>query len=252
MRVVGHAFYITKHGSVPLKLIPPYGHVDPSEHHGVYADICNVDEGEKVYLGLKGGGECADYEVTAEWFQGPCEEMEFNAATLASANAASDVVDLQPHHFKLGSCELDSYVDYRITVTEEDSHHLNLEIQLEDLSDEFYTSALSMYLYRGSIPKDRQTEHFTDFTNDGTYGLAVSVNDLKSGGTSISIWMKQRSSQLNRSTPVCLISCRILHCSTLSCQTDFVQNVRPRPPADQTRRRLITRCAVRPQYGPRG
>ena len=192
---VGDAFYITKHDSVPLKLIPPYGHVDPSEHHGVHADICNVNEGEKAYLGLKGAGECADYEVTVEWFEGPCEEMAFNAAALAStAEAGSDVVDLQPHHFELGSCDTDSYVHYRITISEEDSHHLNLEIQLEDLSKAFHTSALSMYLYHGSIPKDRQTEQFTDFTNDGTYALAVSVIDLKSGGAyhvPISDWTKQ-------------------------------------------------------------
>jgi hypothetical protein len=154
-----------------------------------------VDEGEKAYLGLKGGGECADYEVTVEWFEGPCEEMAFNAASLASAvETSSDVVDLQPHHFELGSCEHDSYAHYRVTIPEEDSHHLNLEIQLEDLSKAFHTSALSMFLYHGSIPKDRETEHFTDFTNDGMYALAVSVNDLKSGGTChvpISDWIKQ-------------------------------------------------------------
>ena len=183
LHTVGDAFYITKHDSVPLKLIPPYGHVDTSEHHGIYADICNVNEGEKAYLGLKGGGECADYDVTVEWFEGPCEEMEFNAATLAlAAETASDLIDLQPHHFEFGSCEPNAYVDYRIAISEEDSHHLNLEIQLEDLSKAFDTSALSMYLYHGSISEDRQTEHFTDFSKDGTYGLAVSMNDLQSGG----------------------------------------------------------------------
>lgn len=178
----GDAFYITKHGSIPLQLIPPYGHVDPSAHHGIHADVCDVAEGEKAYIGLKGAGACTDYEVTVEWFDGPCEEMEFNDSTLAAiAEAASETLDLEPNHFELGSCERNSYVDYRFTVSEEDTHHLNLEVMLEDLSKTLDTSALGMYLYHGSIPEDRQTEHFTDFTHDGTYALAVSVNELRVG-----------------------------------------------------------------------
>eukprot|EP01044_Picomonas_judraskeda_P001184 COSAG03_NODE_65_length_15137_cov_3.350446_6_plen_879_part_00 len=178
----GDAFYITKHDYVPLKLVPPYGHVDSSAHHGVQTDVCNVAEGQKAYIGLKGAGECADYEVKVEWFEGSCEEMEFNDATLEAIVAvASDVVDLEPDHFELGSCEPNSYVDYRVTISEEDSHHLNLEIQLEDLSKTLDTSALGLYLYQGSIPEDRATEHFRDFTKDGMYALAVSVNDLQAG-----------------------------------------------------------------------
>ena len=56
----GDAFYITKHDSVPLKLIPPYGHVDTSDHHGIHVDVCHVNQGENAYLGLKGGGAGAD------------------------------------------------------------------------------------------------------------------------------------------------------------------------------------------------
>ena len=63
----GDAYYITKHDSVPLKLIPPYGHVEHGEHSGIHTDSCDVAEGEHVYIGLKGARECVDYEVTVEW-----------------------------------------------------------------------------------------------------------------------------------------------------------------------------------------
>jgi hypothetical protein len=116
----GDAFYITKHAHVPLKLIPPYGHVDPGEIHGVHADVCDVAEGEKAYIGLKGAGECADYELKVEWFEGSCAEMEFNDATLeAIVDTSSDVVDVERNHFELGSCEPNSYVHnpfYKISV----------------------------------------------------------------------------------------------------------------------------------------
>jgi hypothetical protein len=85
--------------------------------------------------------------------------------------------------FQYGSCEANSYVDYRVTISEQDSHHLNLEIQLEDLSKSLDTSALGMYLYHGSVPEDRRTGHFTEYSHDGTYALAVSQNDLEAGGT---------------------------------------------------------------------
>jgi hypothetical protein len=91
----GDAFFITHHGTVPLKLIPPYGHVDSSAHLGVQTNVCDVADGEKAYIGLKGAGECADYEVTVEWFEGSCAELEFNDTTLkAIVSKASDVVDL--------------------------------------------------------------------------------------------------------------------------------------------------------------
>ncbi len=93
----------------------------------------------------------------------------------------------EPNHFELGSCEPNSYNDYRVAISEEDSHHLNLEIQLEDLSKTLDTSALGMYIYQGSIPEDRATQHFVDFTHDGTYALAVSLNDLQSGAYYISV-----------------------------------------------------------------
>lgn len=175
----GDAYYITQHGSVPLKLIPPYGHVDASDPNGIITDACNVSQGGRAYIGLKSTRGCADYEVSVEWFEGPCEPMEFDAAV---EDRVFRPVELQPHHFVLGSCEPHSYVDYQLAISEEDARHLNLEFELEDLSKTLDTSALAMYLYRGSIPEDRRTEWFSDFTNDGTYSLAVSMLDLQPTG----------------------------------------------------------------------
>jgi hypothetical protein len=94
----GDAYYITKHDSMPLKLIPPYGHVDATDHHGIHTDACDVEDGEKVYIGLKGAQECADYEVTVEWFEGECHEMPFDDSSLtATAEAASGTIELDPH-----------------------------------------------------------------------------------------------------------------------------------------------------------
>ena len=79
------------------------------------------------------------------------------------------------------SCTPAAYNDYTITISEELSHHLNLEIQLEDLSKSLDTSSLGMYLYFGGIPEDRLTNLYSDFTHDGTYALAVSQNNLQPG-----------------------------------------------------------------------
>ena len=167
---------------MPLKLIPPYGHVDAGEHHGIHTDSCDVAEGERVYIGLKGSNRCADYEVNVEWFEGECHEMPFDDSSLvATAEAASGAKELQPHHFEYGSCTSNSYQDYRLTISEELSRHTNLEIQLEDLSQSLDTSALALYLYHGGITEDRRTEHYSDFTHDGTYAVAVSQNDLQPG-----------------------------------------------------------------------
>lgn len=178
----GDAYYITKQSSVPLKLIPPYGHVGASEHHGIYAESCNVPEGERVYIGLKAGRVCADYEVYVEWFDGECNEMPFDEATLYSSDeAASGARELQPHHFGYDSCKPNEYNDYTVTISEEMASHTNLVIQLEDLSKKLDTNALGMYLYHGEISEDRSTEHFVDFTHDGIYELAVSKVDLQQG-----------------------------------------------------------------------
>ena len=55
----GDAHYLTRHSYAPLKLVPPYGHADASSGT-TNLDVCNIHEGEVVYIGLKGGAECRD------------------------------------------------------------------------------------------------------------------------------------------------------------------------------------------------
>ena len=66
---------VVRHGYVPLKLVPPYTHVG---HHDYEADtqVCNSLPGEKVYLGMLGGGHAASYEIIASELPvgAPCTE----------------------------------------------------------------------------------------------------------------------------------------------------------------------------------
>jgi hypothetical protein len=183
----GDAHYLTRHAYAPLKLVPPYGHTDSHDHDGVKVEVCNIGD-EIIHFGLKGGAKCAEYELHVELFtEGPCHELEHSTADL-SLSTGSSITVLYPDHFMYGSCDANGFVDFKLEVDEYVALHKNLLFEVEDRAEELNPTGLGVFLYHGSaIPDDRRTEHSQQYTSDGIYAVAVSVNDIKPGTFFLSV-----------------------------------------------------------------
>ena len=55
---------VVRHDYIPLKLVPPFVHVGENQTEED-TQVCNSLPGEKVYLGMLGGGHAASYEIIA-------------------------------------------------------------------------------------------------------------------------------------------------------------------------------------------
>ena len=122
----------------PMKLAPPYLEVIEGESHASI-DMCGCEDAaqEHSYLALVGGRHCASYEVRAtditDITDGPtCHELAHSSSNGETA-AQTWATEMSPHHFEYGSCTMDEYVDFSLTLDESD-YHYNYLIEVEDLS----------------------------------------------------------------------------------------------------------------------
>jgi hypothetical protein len=184
----GDLFYLTRHNYPPIKLIPPFRATAAEEQFatGEYTavELCNVEVG-RHYLGLRGGSHCSEYEIEVEVFydhEGNCTEMEHDTALQTSEEATTVVLD----HFMLGSCSPGAYVDFFIHI-DPDQESNNMIIEVEALTDDMDPHVLGLYLYEGSIPADRQTERYSESSNDNAYSVGINYHDLRAGDYFVSV-----------------------------------------------------------------
>ena len=171
----GDVDIVVRHNLIPLKLVPPFTHVDAADYEAD-TQVCHTEPGETVYLGLLAGHHCASYEISVSIIpEGlPCAEPPHAARGANSTTAAQLVVD----HFKLGSCAPNGWFDMYVDVTEHAMHD-NLLFELEDLGDTGTLDAVSIYLWADSIPLSRKSEYFVTRSYGGTYSLSVSMHEFE-------------------------------------------------------------------------
>ena len=205
-------FRITKHGGdgsvmvrhgasfdeAPLKLAPPYAHMDESVHH-TYVEYCNASDAvvtnDHVYVMIVGGEHCMSYEIVAEDEPNEvCVGMGHGDGTTGDYIQAKSV---GLHHFEYASCTGDEWVDFSLYARAED-YHYNYLIEVEDLTAATTTSdptALGLYRYDYTIPVDRETEYKMERSVDGIYSLAVNRHTFHEGTTYLSVHCNKVGSQ---------------------------------------------------------
>lgn len=168
----GDVYYMGRHHSAPIRLAPPYGHINYLEamesHTALELNICNMEAGTH-YIGLYGGDACANFEISMELVDGAeeCHEISHDAA-LVLAKEKERLVALRPHHSQAGSCEPHTYTDFWLECSEAQAGS-NLVVQVVDGLENVDTEAISVHMYYGSIPKDRVTMRYDDSGEEHVY-----------------------------------------------------------------------------------
>ena len=176
----GDVSYMTSHENPPLKLRPPYRTVDSKQvaaGHRTETSVCNADRG-KTYLALRGQQHCAQYDVYTKFVNhsSTCEEL----VNECRADCMQQCDELQLEHFIYDQCEAGSWLDYKLQITTPQAKS-NMVVTVEAIGTTRTPEALSVHMFKGSIPTNRQTEHRTQYAPDYVWGLGVSANDLKTG-----------------------------------------------------------------------
>ena len=100
--------------------------------------------------------------------------------------AANLQVNLVPGHTTAGSCEPGQFSDYYLYVDEKHKED-NLVIEVQDKLVDLDPTAISVYLYQGSIPSDRQSQRRSLFSGNHIYSVTVNMWDLKVGEYILSV-----------------------------------------------------------------
>jgi len=188
----GDLFYLTGLEYPPLRLIPPFAHTSAGKqlamHVAASANVCNIHETGEYYLGLRGGSVCAEYDLYAY--------VNDHSDSCVGIQQDASIANYHDHHlhvahFTLGSCEAGETVDYVIEIDEEDSEK-NMIIEVELLDDEIIFDAVLVRMYGpvDSIPIDRKTEYFNDFSSENLWTVSLSEYDLKPGKYYVTVMCK--------------------------------------------------------------
>lgn len=150
-------------GVVPVKRVPPFLNMHKARLDG-NVSMCGVEPGERVYVGMLGGSECASYEVVVTM------EEDTLGSGRKGCNDELTQADLLPEEAKLGSklvpdtlqlghCTPYAWSDWYIPVSMEDQLD-NLIFELVDNAEGEGDNpeAVSVHLFRNGIPQDRRTE----------------------------------------------------------------------------------------------
>uniref|UniRef100_A0A7S1X342 Uncharacterized protein n=1 Tax=Tetraselmis chuii TaxID=63592 RepID=A0A7S1X342_9CHLO len=172
---------ITADNHAPLFLSPPLSHVSAEQtttDGPTELSFCDVRPGGLHYLGVVGSGtHCAQYTISATYKAGgSCEEVTMNSN---SESQTGREVDLELRRFSRGHLEPLQTVDYRFIVPQ--SAHYNLLVVLQDDSLGFNPTAMSLRMYKGSIPADRATELYSERSSNGVYSLGIDAWELTPG-----------------------------------------------------------------------
>jgi hypothetical protein len=177
------------HGYAPIKLVPPFFFLGPGTDD-ITVDICDVGlnhgEAETVYLGLLGSEGCALFDVVAHtYIGGNCTELR----SFESKDETEGSLEMELEHFTYSSCSPGGFTDHYIAITDSQAHD-NIIFEVEAICDSSDPSALSVFLYEGTIPANRESERRAETASNGIYSVAVSSIDVKAGTYFLSVRCK--------------------------------------------------------------
>jgi hypothetical protein len=173
----GDFFYLTRHEQPPIKLIPPYSHMNSSTVDA-YAQVCNIEAG-KHYIGIRGGHHCAKYDVEITVFDNvahpnsKCEETKH----FIDQSAVGSATQLKLDHFAHAYCDPFSWADFYLEVDSAHAQH-NIIFEVEDLAETRNPVSLSVHVFSGHIPVDRQTENRAEASVHSLFTIYKNYLDL--------------------------------------------------------------------------
>lgn len=138
--------------SDPVALGRPY-YTIAAPDLGVNVDLCDVDADVTQYVGLRGGGECASYNIMADYFYGACAELESVEAS------ATPTVALAANGPVAGSCRAGSFAATDFTYNHSTSGYSgsdNIIFEVQQVLDgRVDERATELRVYAGPAPADR-------------------------------------------------------------------------------------------------
>jgi hypothetical protein len=162
----GDASFIGRSSDRPLALKYPYviaGKLGVEESTSIY--VCNLEPGEKVYLGAKGGGHCASFAVTPHFYDtrddiedddNGCSEETNAVATIEKQE--DETIEYLDGVYLFGHCDRDGWAkkSFKRTVTA-DTVPTNLLLEVVMLDDDRFqgvldAEAISVYLFSDPTP----------------------------------------------------------------------------------------------------
>jgi len=186
---------------VPMKVVPPFTVLQYAEGTAdvTYCNVADVQTAqEHVYVMFDGGGHCMSYEIVAV----KISDSECQAGAQGGDHGAvqtyyEGITNISPHRFIYGSCEGSQWIDYALTLTEDDYHYSYL-VEVEDLTAGATSpepTALKLMLFAGQIPPDRTSEQLVDRAIDGIYSLTINRHTFREGTYYASVHCEEVGSQ---------------------------------------------------------
>eukprot|EP01051_Picozoa_sp_SAG22_P016858 SAG22_NODE_2478_length_2529_cov_6.910700_1_plen_372_part_10 len=175
------AFVMSLRAEMPLAVTAPYEIA--AEGHPAEITTCDISPGE-YYLALYGNDHCVQYTIEYHLqASSTCHASEMSTAELPGQRHAETIA---LRGSTTGECQAREYVDYMVHLSEE-HHDNNFVVTVKGLSDTLDVNSLGVYLFFGSIPADRQTERYQEFSGDNTYSIAVNYHDIQQGDYFVSV-----------------------------------------------------------------
>jgi len=139
----------------PMRLTYPYVDLKrdaTEETTNVYS--CDDEEGQVVYLGVKGGHHCASFTVTPHFFNGECSDEKNVEHTFQAQE--DKTVALHKESWMYSHCERGGWagMSFRETFTkgmEVNNVLIEVEALMED-ADQVDPRAVAVYVYKGAAP----------------------------------------------------------------------------------------------------
>jgi hypothetical protein len=163
----GAASFIGRGGDRPLRLTYPYvvtASLGVEETTSIY--VCNLEPGEKAYLGVKGGSHCASFSITPHFYDisddthddgsGGCSEEVNAVATIQGQE--DETIEFLDGNYLYGHCDGDGWAkrSFQKTITP-DTEPTNLLIEVDMLDDDQFpgvldAQAISVYMFSSPTP----------------------------------------------------------------------------------------------------
>jgi hypothetical protein len=136
-------------------------------------EVCNnALEAGKAWAGVFGDGLCSEYNITASFFGGSLGDGETCDVEVGGASLSENrATPFELEHVTHGSCDSYEWVDYEISLTEEDRQS-NLVFEVRDQSTGgLNPESLSVHLFSDAIPVDRLTENRAEQSVSALYAV---------------------------------------------------------------------------------
>jgi hypothetical protein len=189
----GAASFIGRGGDRPLRLTYPYvvtASLGVEETTSIY--VCNLEPGEKAYLGAKGGSHCASFSVTPHFFERNADTDDDNGGCSEETNAEATIqgqedetVEFLDGVFLYSHCDRDGWAkrSFQKTITQ-DTEPTNVLVEIEMLDDDQFpgvldAQAISVYMYSSRTPpalSEREGSYASKSESAISNVHAISVN----------------------------------------------------------------------------